>query len=118
MSRRVSGPVGDPVGSPVGRAAIWLPGLLAAMILSACATRTDVKSQVNALGLPTYELRGTLLSVLDAEVQRLCPNGAEVLRRWQRHERAEAESGLIRRWTLDLVDKPTSQAQLQVVCRI
>ena len=78
----------------------------------------DVRSQVNATGLPAYELRGTNLALLDAEASRLCPKGVEVLRRWQHHERAESESGPIRRWTIDLVDKPTSQAQMQVVCRL
>ncbi len=101
------------------RHCIVLAGALcSALALGACASRSDVRSQVNATGLPTYELRGTNLAVLDAEVERLCPKGADVLRRWQHHERAEAESGAIRRWTIDLVDKPASQAQMQVVCRL
>ena len=104
-------------GGPPRRVWRWLPILLAGWALAACATRTDVKSQVNALGLPTYDLRGSSLAALETEVQRLCPQGADVLRRWQHHERAEAESGLLRRWTVDLVDRPLSQAQLQVVCR-
>lgn len=104
-------------GGPCRRAPRWLPVLLTAWALTACATRLDVRSQVNALGLPTYDLRGSSLAALETEVQRLCPQGADVLRRWQHHERAEAESGLLRRWTVDLVDRPLSQAQLQVVCR-
>ena len=91
--------------------------LTLALAAGGCATRSEVRSQINASGSPTFELRGTSLAVLDAEVERLCPKGADVLRRWQQHERAEAESGFVRRWTLDLVDKPSSRAQLQVSCR-
>lgn len=94
-------------------------GLLLAMVAATagCATRIDAQAVTNASGQPAWELRGSSLQVLLAEAHRLCPNGPEVLRQWQRHERDESESGSLRRWTLDVVDAPRSQAQMQVVCR-
>lgn len=88
-----------------------------AATLSACATRMDVSTVAHAGGADAYELRGHSMQALQAEAGRLCPNGADVLRQWSQHERAEAESGFLRRWTVDLVDRPATRAQLQIVCR-
>ena len=85
--------------------------------LPGCATRMDVRSQATAGGLSAYELRGHSLDALRAEADRLCPQGVDVLRQWQQQERPEQASGFLRRWTLDLVDTPGSQAQLQIACR-
>lgn len=77
----------------------------------------DIRPQISATGQPAYELRGSNLQVLQAQVQRLCPNGADVLRQTQRFERPETEPGLVKRWTVELIDPPHTEAQMQVVCR-
>ncbi|MBL0147864.1 MAG: hypothetical protein IPP87_03675 [Ideonella sp.] len=101
------------------RVAAWRVGAWAALLmLSACASpRMDIRPQISATGQPAYELRGTQLTVLQAEVTRLCPNGADVLRQTQRYERPEAEPGFVKRWTIELLDPPHTEAQMQVVCR-
>ena len=91
---------------------------VASVVLSACASpRMDVRPQISANGQAAYELRGTNLAVLQAEVQRLCPKGADVLRQTQRYEKVETEPGFVRRWTIGLLESPPSEAQMQVVCR-
>ncbi|WP_144289997.1 hypothetical protein [Ideonella sp. A 288] len=78
----------------------------------------DVRSQVHGSGQTAYELRGHDLAALQAEAKRLCPGGVDVLREWQRVQPAEARSGFVRRWTLDLIEPaPLGEAQMQVVCR-
>lgn len=90
----------------------------AAFALVACTTRMDVRSLVHGGGQTVYELRGHDLAALHSEARRLCPGGVEVLREWQRTQPAEAPSGLVRRWTIDLVESsPLGEAQMQVVCR-
>lgn len=105
----------DPFAGPI-RAGLWIAGLALSM-LGACTTRLEVRSQAASGAAAAYELRGSNLQSLQAEAARLCPNGSQVLRQWQRFERAEADAGFVRRWTVDLVDSPRSQAQLQVVCQ-
>lgn len=91
---------------------------LAASLVAACASpRMDIRPQISASGQAAYELRGTNLAVLQAEVQRLCPKGADVLRQTQRYERPETEPGFVKRWTVELLDAPHTEAQMQVVCR-
>lgn len=86
--------------------------------LAGCASqRMDIRPQISANGQPAYELRGSNLQVLQAQVQRLCPNGADVLRQTQRFERPETEPGFVKRWTVELIDPPHTEAQMQVVCR-
>ncbi len=87
-----------------------------AATLSACSTRLQVQAQASGTNQPAYELRGSSLLALQAEAARLCPQGAEVLRQWSGYERAESEAGFVRRWSVDLIDTPRSQAQLQVRC--
>ncbi len=97
----------------------WLAMLfVAAAGAAGCASRLDIRSQIVAGGQAGYELRGDSLALLQLEVARLCPAGAEVLRQWQRYEVQPVPSGFVRRWTVDLVDGPRSDAQMQVVCRV
>jgi hypothetical protein len=95
-----------------------LASAVASCLLVACASpRLEVRPQVSASGQPAYELRGTSLDSLRTEVRRLCPAGADVLFQGQAHQRNEAEPGIVRRWTLELLDPPRSEAHMQVVCR-
>lgn len=95
-----------------------LLALACVVSLAACAgPRMDIRPQISANGQPAYELRGSNLQVLQAQVQRLCPNGADVLRQTQRFERPETEPGFVKRWTVELIDPPHTEAQMQVVCR-
>jgi len=99
------------------RCAGAVAGLIGLALLAGCASRVQVQSLATGDGRAVYELRGSHLAILHAEARGLCPQGAEVLRQWQRHERDEAEPGRLWRWTSDLVDAPRNQAQLQISCR-
>jgi len=87
------------------------------MAVAACATRMQVRSVATGVATAAYELRGDDLAALHAEAKRLCPDGADVLRQWQKHERNEAEPGFVRRWTTELVDPPARQAHLLIACK-
>ena len=76
----------------------------------------QVRSQITAAGQPAHELRGSSLALLQQEVQRLCPNGAVVLRQSQTKQLNEREPSFVQRWTVEWADPPRNDAQLHVVC--
>jgi len=93
---------------------------LAASILAGCAT-VDVRSVGTNTGQRAFDLRGTGLAALDAEAQRLCPQGHEVLRQWQQYGRSEGADTTaapsIGRFNSLAYDAVENQAQMTVVCR-
>lgn len=92
--------------------------LAAVMSLAACSTpRLEVRPQISANGQPAYELKGTNLQVLQTEVRRLCPAGADVLLQAQTHQRNESEPGFVKRWTTEVLSPAPSEAHMQVICK-
>jgi len=92
--------------------------VLAALALAACSTpRLEVRPQISASGQPAYELKGSSLQVLQTEVRRLCPSGADVLLQAQTHQRNESEPGFVKRWTTEILSPAPSEAHMQVICK-
>ena len=88
------------------------------LAVCACSTpRLEVRPQISANGQAAYELRGSSLQVLQTEVKRLCPSGAEVLLQAQTHQRNESEPGFVKRWTTEILSPPPSEAHMQVICK-
>lgn len=108
--------MGPPIASAARHSGLAL-AVAGCMAVSACATRMQVRSVATGVATAAYELRGDDLAALHAEAKRLCPDGADVLRQWQKHERNEAEPGFVRRWTTELVDPPARQAHLLIACK-
>lgn len=92
--------------------------VVAALALAACSTpRLEVRPQISASGQPAYELKGSSLQVLQTEVRRLCPSGADVLLQAQTHQRNESEPGFVKRWTTEILSPAPSEAHMQVICK-
>lgn len=91
--------------------------VLGCIALGACATRMQVRSVATGVATPAYELRGDDVAALQAEARRLCPDGMDVMRQWQKHERNETEPGFVRRWSTELLDPPARQAHLIIACK-
>lgn len=100
--------------------------LLAACLAAGLGGCGQVQVRPLATGVveqPAYMLRGETLAQLRSEAQRLCPQGAEVLRQTQRidggHESAAAAHWSTR-WLLQAQQRmapPSQEAQLMVLCQ-
>jgi hypothetical protein len=95
--------------------------LTSALACVGCASSVDVRAVATAD--PTqgaYELRGSTLAQLQVEARRLCPQGTEVLRQWQRYQQATSSDAQSLQW---LASAPTwftdaeQGAQLMVACK-
>ncbi|MEK8052280.1 hypothetical protein AACH10_18660 [Ideonella sp. DXS22W] len=111
--------------TPAARAPALRRGALACSLLTLAAcgqvqVRTLATGEVER---PAYALGGGSMAQLRDEAQRLCPNGAEVLRQSQRIDGARgsppAESWYGRWWqaTQTTVAPPRHDAQLLVLCQ-
>lgn len=119
------GPVRAAMPVVTARAARRL-GLLAAGLALGLSGCGQVQVRPLATGVveqPAYMLSGQTVAQLRGEAQRLCPQGAEVLRQAQRvdggHESAAAAHWSTR-WLLQAQQRlapPSQQAQLMVLCQ-
>jgi len=91
--------------------------------LAACGNIQVRPLATGVVEQPAYQLSGSSLSALRTEAQRLCPNGAEVLRHAQRiddgHDSAQAERWYGRWWqqTRSTLAPANQEAQLVVLCQ-
>lgn len=95
----------------------FLPACLAAC-LAACTAWSDVRGVATGVPQPAYELRGAKLATLQAEALRLCPDGYEIARSWQRY--GQPSDTWWSRWANQATDSNgmgDRQAFLAVVCK-
>jgi hypothetical protein len=109
--------------SPEGcRARVARLALLTSVLAGVgCASSVDVRSVATADPMSgAYELRGQSLAQLQVEARRLCPQGAEVLRQWQRYQQAASTDSPSWQWfgSVPAWFGDTEQgAQLMVACK-
>lgn len=96
-------------------------GACACLVLAGCGTLMEIRPLATGnAGVAAYELAGADLSALRREAQRLCPQGADVLRQSSQDQAPENIDGRVRNWMNQAVawaDAPQRAAQLMVVCR-
>jgi len=89
--------------------------------LTGCGSLVDVRTVATGRAdVAAYELRGTDLAPLKREAQRLCPQGADILRAAGRDQRPERDDTRLRRWASlagEWIDPPQREAQLLLVCK-
>ena len=75
----------------------------------------------NGGGPPAYELRGSSQAALEAEADRICARGYQVLRAGGRYARPEPDDNPATQWLLQAGDwlsgMPGNQAQATIVCK-
>lgn len=102
----------------LSRAMLALPALLAA-----CGQMQVRSLATGAVERPAYQLSGASVAQLRGEAQRLCPNGADILRQSQRtdsgHDGSVAEAWYGRWWqqTRTTLAPESKQSQLMVLCQ-
>jgi hypothetical protein len=93
---------------------------IASLWLGGCSG-PQVRSLGNGGGAPAYELRGTSLAAIEAEAQRLCGKGYELLRPAQSFARPEPDDNPGTQWLQQagdwLAGMPGNRAQATVLCR-
>jgi hypothetical protein len=86
-----------------------------------CASSVDVRTVATAdPTLGAYELRGPTLAQLQLEAHRLCPQGTEVLRQWQRYQQASSVDTQSRQLFMSVpawFSDAQQGAELMVVCK-
>lgn len=93
---------------------------LAVLCLAACSG-PQVRMLGNGNGPPAYELRGSSQAALEAEADRICARGYQVLRAGGRYARPEPDDNPATQWLLQAGDwlsgMPGNEAQATIVCR-
>jgi hypothetical protein len=91
------------------------------LLLAACGTAIERRSLATGqVDRPAYELNGTDLAALHQDAQRLCPDGADILRAASQGPAPASDAAAWRRWLTDAgnsLQAVPSAAQLVVVCR-
>lgn len=109
-----------PVRSLIVNTQRLILAVLACLGFAGCAG-PQVRSLGNGGAAPAYELRGSSLSVIEAEASRLCSRGYDVLRSSQNFANSELSGNAGSQFLLEagawLSGMPGNQAQATIVCR-
>ncbi len=93
---------------------------VAGLMTTGCAV-VDVRPLTTGrVDVAAYELRGPALAPLRREAQRLCPQGADILRQTNRDQLPADEAGRVGRWLQTAaawVEPPRRAAQMMLVCK-
>jgi hypothetical protein len=92
---------------------------LACACIAGCAG-PQVRTLGNGSGPPAYQLRGGSLAAIEAEAQKLCRRGFQLVRVSESFARPEPEDTAASQWLLQAGDwlsgMPSNQAQATVIC--
>jgi hypothetical protein len=96
-------------------------GLLALLASVAGCASVQVHSVGTNTGQAAYDLSGPDLDTLTAEARRLCPQGHEVMRQWQRSNHSVGDANDAANWALRTAalsyDLQPEQAQMSIACK-
>jgi hypothetical protein len=95
-------------------------GVSSLAVLAGCAS-VQVHSVGTNTGQAAYDLSGPDLATLGAQAERLCPQGHEVMRQWQRSNVAAGTADAGTDWLLRTAalsyDLQPAQAQMSIACK-